>query len=170
MKQYTVRKISKHDAEGMVGLMKQVDSQTRFLAREPNEFNTNMLQEKRIIKGVMNRKSEEWFVAIYDGKLIGQASVGIKSGKLRYRHRAGIALCILKEFWGIGIGSALMEKCIEWAKNNKVEQIELEVVSTNERGRALYKKYGFEETGTIPRALKYQDGTYADEITMIKYL
>lgn len=170
MKQFIVRKISPKDAGGMVELMKQVDNETRFLAREPGEFNTNALQEKRIIKGVLKRNSEEWFVAICGDKLVGQASIGLKSGRLRYKHRAGVALCILKDFWGLGIGSALMEKCIEWAQSNNIEQIELEVISTNDRGQALYKKYDFEETGTIPRALKYQDGTYADEITMVKYL
>ena len=56
----------------------------------------------------------------------------------------------------------------EWAKENKIEQIELEVVSTNARAKMLYKNLGFEEIYTIPRAMKYKDGKYLDMIGMIK--
>ena len=32
----------------------------------------------------------------------------------------------------------------------------------------MYESFGFRKTGLIPHALKYADGTYADEFRMIK--
>ena len=36
--------------------------------------------------------------------------------------------------------------------------------------QALYEKCGFVPTGRRSRALKFDDGTYHDEIIMVKYL
>ena len=53
---------------------------------------------------------------------------------------------------------------------NPVEQVELEVVEGNERAKALYEHLGFQETGKHLHALKYDDGNYRDEYTMVKFL
>ena len=43
-------------------------------------------------------------------------------------------------------------------------------MSANEPAIALYRKFGFETTGTVPRAFRYGDGTYADFLFMVKTL
>ena len=50
------------------------------------------------------------------------------------------------------------------------EQIDLEVVADNTRALTLYRKCGFTETGRKHRALKFDDGTYHDEILMTRIL
>ena len=70
----------------------------------------------------------------------------------------------------MGIGTALLSEILTAAKAAGYEQAELEVVSTNVPAIVLYKKLGFEVTGTTPRALKFQDGTYADFLLMTKRL
>ena len=35
---------------------------------------------------------------------------------------------------------------------------------------AFYEKFGFERCGTMPHAFKLKDGTYRDEIMMVKML
>ncbi len=50
------------------------------------------------------------------------------------------------------------------------EQLELAVISGNTRAMSLYEKFGFELVGTIPNAIKYKDGTYADEHRMVRVL
>ena len=47
------------------------------------------------------------------------------------------------------------------------EQIDLEVVAENKQVRALYRKCGFTETGKRARALKFDDGSYHDEILIL---
>ncbi len=46
----------------------------------------------------------------------------------------------------------------------------LTVVSSNDRAYRLYDSLGFKECGRIPKANKYQDGSYADDIHMVKRL
>ena len=48
------------------------------------------------------------------------------------------------------------------------KQIDLEVVAENKRAQALYKKCGFIESGKRHNALRFDDGSYHDEIIMYK--
>lgn len=76
----------------------------------------------------------------------------------------------VKRLLGKGIAGKLMVEIIELAKQLGYEQIELGVVSNNISAYNLYKSFGFKEQGLKENALKYSDGTYANEIMMIKYL
>ncbi len=80
----------------------------------------------------------------------------------------GIAVC--KAHWNKSIGKKMMQGCISWCETKGVEQLELEVVIQNTRAVAMYKKFGFQIFGTKKHALKYRDGTYADEYQMILFL
>ena len=51
-----------------------------------------------------------------------------------------------------------------------VTQMELDVVKNNEKALEMYQRFGFEIIGTRKNALRYQDGTYADEYLMVKDL
>ncbi|MDO4483243.1 MAG: hypothetical protein Q4C54_02060 [Clostridia bacterium] len=44
------------------------------------------------------------------------------------------------------------------------------MVEGNDRAISLYKSFGFVETGRILKANKYDDGTYSDDIFMMKKL
>jgi len=106
----------------------------------------------------------------YNGKIVGQCSVGIVRNNDRYRHRAAVAFILLQEYWGLGIGGKMMEECIKWCTAHGITQIELDVVKDNERALKMYQSFGFEIVGTQPKALRYPDGTYADEYLMVKML
>ena len=67
-----------------------------------------------------------------------------------------------------GIGRRLAEAVIDHARQ-RVELIQLTVVSGNEPARRLYASLGFTEYGIEKNALK-QDGRYWDEVLMAKPL
>ena len=89
---------------------------------------------------------------------------------LRVRHRCGMGIALYQKFCNNGLGRILIENVVEVARALGYEQMELEVVSGNERAKHVYESLGFTEFGVRPHALKYKDGTYADEILMIKTL
>lgn len=167
-KTVTIRKPKPEDAESIINVMSIADIETRFLARNPGEFCTPVEREKEIINNVLNDNDVEWFVAEYESKVVGQCSVGLVRRTARYRHRAEVAFVILQEYCNLGIGGKMMEECINWCKAKNVTQMELDVVKENERAIKMYQGFGFEINGTIPKALYYQDGTYADEYLMVK--
>lgn len=154
------------DAEPMIYLVKKADTESLFLAREPGEFNPSIEREQEIIGNVLEDTNSAWFIAEYNGQVVGQGSVGLIRSYQRYRHRAGVAFVILKEYWQLGIGGRLMQQCIEWTRGKNVEKLELEVVCDNIRALQMYESFGFKITGTIHKALKYKDGSYADEYFM----
>lgn len=158
------------DAQGLIDLCVQADEETKFLARESGEFDFTLEKEEEIISAVVADENREWFVAICDGKIIGQASVEKVRNLSRYNHRASFGVVVLKEYWGFGVGSKLLNECIMLAMKNGYEQLELDVVEKNERAIGMYKKFGFKEYGEIPNAIKFQDGTYNNVKIMVKKL
>lgn len=166
----TIRSPKVGDAEEIVSVISTGDKETLFLARNPGEFQPTLEEEQNIITTILNSTDSMWFVAEVDGKVVGQCSVGLVRGYQRYRHRAGVAFVLLEEYCNIGIGGKMMEECLKWCKDNNVTQVELDVVKNNDRALKMYHNFGFEIVGTIPNALRYSDGTCADEYTMVKFI
>ncbi|HJB19720.1 MAG TPA: GNAT family N-acetyltransferase [Candidatus Bariatricus faecipullorum] len=108
-------------------------------------------------------------LAFWDGELAGNCSFTGMPQK-RYRHRATVGIALYRKFTGLGIGTVMMETLIQAARNQGLEQLELEVIADNAPAIGLYKKLGFEVCGTLPNNMKYKDGTYADALWMRKKL
>jgi ribosomal protein S18 acetylase RimI-like enzyme len=158
------------DEQGLINLMKIVDSETKFLAREPGEFNLTLEQEREFIKNSINNRNRLFLIGEIDGKIIADCSVGVISNNMRFLHRAAMGIAVCKDHWNKGIGKKLMQECIKWCKEEGIEQLELEVVTQNNRAVSMYQDLGFQIYGTKKHAMKYGDGTYADEYYMILFL
>ena len=50
---------------------------------------------------------------LLDGAVIGTAGIEAVGAKYKVRHRAEFGISVLKKFWELGIGQALMASCIE---------------------------------------------------------
>ena len=166
-KSVIIRKPTIEDAISIINIISSADSETKFLARNPGEFEVTEEQEKEFICNILEDNDQDWFVAEYDGEVVGQCSVGLIRRTERCRHRAEVTFVILKDYCGLGIGGKLMQQCINWCKDKNLTQIELSVVEDNKPAITMYESFGFRVTGTIPKAMKYKDGTFADEIFMV---
>lgn len=158
------------DEQGLINQMKLVDSETKFLAREPGEFNFTLEQERAFINNSLNNENNLFLIGEIDDKIIANCSVGIISNNKRYLHRASMGIAICKDYWNKGIGNKMMHECIKWCEEKGIEQLELEVITQNDRAVSMYQNFGFQIYGTKKSALKYADGTYADEYFMIVFL
>ena len=158
------------DAELLAGYLKTISAETRNVVREPEEVRISVEEEAEFIR--KNRENDRalMLLAFVDGRLAGNASFHAVSSWTRVRHRCSMGISVYQEFWGMGIGTALMGEILRCAGDAGFEQMELEVVSANEAAVGLYRKFGFETTGTVPHAFRYQDGTYADFLFMVKKL
>ena len=81
-------------------------------------------------------------------------------------HRANLGISVEKAYWGLGIGRAMTEACIECARNAGYEQLELEVVSENESAIRLYESVGFKEFGRNPKGFRSRETGYQELISM----
>ncbi len=167
-KTVTIRPPQPEDAPALVALFQQADTETRFLSREPGEFDYTVEQEAELARRMLEAPDRSWFAVFLDGKLVGQSSAALHGSRSRFRHRAGVGFVLLKEYWGMGIGGKMMETCLAWCREHGAEQVELEVVANNYRALQMYLSFGFKITGRRPNGIKYADGTYADEYQMVK--
>lgn len=157
------------DAQRLLDYLKTTSGETRFLIREPDEVTMTLEDERRFIQRQNESERDVMVLAFYEGEFAGNGSL-MGMGPSRYRHRAGVAIALFQAYTGLGIGRAMMEALLAIAREHGIEQVELEVVADNARAIALYKKLGFEVYGTMPRNMKYRDGTYADVYWMMKRL
>jgi len=105
-----------------------------------------------------------YVAARVNGELVGGATIEPRQGKAS--HRAYFGIYIKKEFRNMGIGTRLINKIIEIARQKKIEIIELTVFALNQRALNVYSKFGFQEVGRVKDGIKFLDGTYTDEIIM----
>ncbi|MCM1106264.1 MAG: GNAT family N-acetyltransferase [Blautia sp.] len=165
-----IRQPRPDDAAEIIEVFKLADTETRFLGRNPGEFNFSIESERKLIEDILTDNNRVWYLPEYRGKIVGQCAANIVRNNERFLHRASLGFVLLKEYWNLGIGSAMMEECLAWCREHKIELVHIEVVTQNGKAIGLYKKYGFEIIGTTPHALKYPDGTYADEYLMVKQM
>ena len=112
--------------------------------------------------------SSVMLVCLVEGKVAGNCQITWSKG-IKTRHRASVAIALLKEYWNQGIGTRLFQELIRIAEENpNLIQIELEFVEGNSRARALYEKMGFRITGVKPNAIRLKDGTLLNEYSMIR--
>lgn len=158
------------DAADLIRYLKVTSAETPYLIREPEEVSLSEEQERKIIQRKIDAERELMLVAIAEGKLAGTCSLMSTGLFLRYRHRCELAIALYQEYCERGIGERMLQAVLDSAEKAGYEQAELEVVSENQRAIALYEKLGFRTYGTFPDRMKYQDGTYADTVWMMKKL
>ena len=77
-----------------------------------------------------------------------------------------IGMAIAREWRGRGVGSALMEAAIDWARAQDLHKLSLGVFAHNAAALALYRKYGFVEEGRRIKHYRRQSGELWDSIEM----
>ena len=165
-----IRRAEIADAEKALIYLKTTSGETPYMAREPEEITLTVEEERSFLREKAESGRELMLYAEVDGRHAGCCSFTPVSGRKRLCHRCMVGISVYREFWGMGIGTALMSETIASARSVGYEQAELDVVSTNAPAIAVYRKLGFETVGTIPHAMKYKDGSYADLLLMVKPL
>ena len=102
------------------------------------------------------------------GELAGMIGFYRQSGP-KDRHKGVIwGMYVKPRLHGGGLASALLASAIELGKT-QVEQIQLTVVTTNQRAVRLYEASGFRGYGIEKNALKSGE-RYFDELLMVRFL
>lgn len=152
-------------AQEIIDYVKIASGQTANLLTTPEEFNITLEQEEKYIKSVLDSRLSNMIVMIEDGKIVGQCGLHGREGRKRVGHISSLGITILKSHWNKGIGRQLMEAQVEYAKNNGISKINLEVRVDNPAAIHLYEKVGFEIEGTNRRSMLV-DGEYIDTYYM----
>lgn len=156
-----ITKAKVEDAGKILEYLKKVGGESDNLTFGAEGLPCSVEDEEKYIESFENSTSSVMFTAKINGVIVGDAHFS-SSTRERIKHRGEIGISVLKDYWGQGIGSRLMDNLIDFAKNTAgCEIIALQVRSDNERAINLYKKYGFEKIGQFKGYIKI-DGEYID--------
>lgn len=166
-----LRNPKEEDIPGLLDYLIVSAGETDFIMRYPEECSKCTPEwEAQWIKQNNSSEHSVALVCEVDGKIAGNCNVS-RAPWLKIRHRASVAIALLSEFWGQGIGTKMFEEMIRIAESwEDVSQMELEFVEGNGRARGLYEKMGFRITGVRPNAIRLKDGSLRNEYLMVREL
>ena len=165
-RQCLIRNATPDDAEDILLNLKKVHEETNFLLTYPDEKGFSIVEEKSFLRQKEESTVEVELCALVGNVIVGLAGLCAIGAMEKISHRAELGVSIEKDFWNLGIGSALTKASIECATKSGVRQLELEVVVDNENAIALYKKIGFVEYGRNPRGFFLRNSDYQELILM----
>ena len=122
--------------------------------------------EENYLKNLENSRDGVMFVAKKNGRIIGEASLNRLPRRMSHRGELGIS--VAKAFWNKGVGSALLEQIIDFAKQNDFRIIDLQVRSDNLAAIHLYQKYGFLKLCTYPSFFRIGDNFIDFDFMLLK--
>lgn len=161
-----IRNATAHDAKDILLNLKKVHEETNFLLTYPDEKGFSIEEEKNFLSWKEKSAAEVQLCALVGNVIVGLAGVSAIGAREKIRHRAELGVSIEKDFWHLGIGSALTKASIECATKAGFRQLELEVVGDNRNAIALYQKMGFVEYGRNPRGFASRKSGYQELILM----
>lgn len=101
--------------------------------------------------------------------IIGWGSLNVFNSREAYRFVADFSVYVERGWRGKGVGSRLLERLVELARQHGFHKMVLSAFPTNTSGVALYEKFGFRTVG-VYREQGMLDGHWVDTVVMEKLL
>ena len=130
------------DAEALVSLGRAVASEEELWLT----YDRSRSDERRNLRGIRRDPNVAIFVAETPAGVAGRLSIA-RDRHPYSPHVAEVGLMVAADQRRRGIGSALMDEALKWARSAGITKVELEVFPHNAPAISLYRKLGFEEEG-----------------------
>ena len=163
-----IRQAEMSDAEKISHFLIERAMETEYMLRDPDECETPP-EMRKIIHQTNQSETDLMIVCEVENEIVGNAELNRRKHRKTF-HRAEVSVGTLKLFWGLGIGTALMQAIIQAAREYGITQLELNVFQGNDRAIGMYQKLGFETVAVRPNCIRRKDGTRLAAITMFKTL
>ncbi|MHA1522545.1 MAG: GNAT family N-acetyltransferase [Promethearchaeota archaeon] len=166
-KKLTIRPALPVDSRAIIDYLNVIAGESDNITFGPGDFGKTVEQEENFLRSLQDSKNAIMVVGIVDGQISGLADVSGGS-RPRTEHNSSLGITVLKKYWRQGIGKAIMEYLIDWAKNTKIiRKINLSVRTDNKPAISLYRSLGFEKQGVMTREM-FIDGLFIDTVEMGK--
>ena len=149
-----VREFRRSDIPAMIGIWNEV-------VREGNAFPQEEALDEETGCSFFSSQSRS-AVAVRDGEIVGlyilhPNNIG------RCGHLANASYAVSRDARGRHIGEALVRDSLSEGRRLGFRVLQFNaVVKSNEAARALYRKLGFVELGTVPGGFRRKDGSWED--------
>jgi RimJ/RimL family protein N-acetyltransferase len=156
-----IREVAVEDARALLDYVERISGESDFLSFGPGEFELTEPEEQEFIHKCLASDNQLFILGSIDDTIV--AILNFSGGRRpRVRHSGEFGMSVRKQYWGLGIGSLMLDTLIDWAKGTRiVKKINLRVRTDNQRAIRLYKRKGFAKEGTSRKEILL-DGKYFD--------
>ena len=163
MKNVVIRPATPGDAADLVALARAVGNEPEGWLISSSEWRS-VADERRYLRSLRRSPHAAVYVAEAPEGLVARLSVARDPHPASF-HVADLGLMVAATHRRHGIGQALLETTVRWAREVGVTKLELHVFPHNEPALALYRRFGFVEEGYRRRHYRRGNG-YVDAILM----
>jgi RimJ/RimL family protein N-acetyltransferase len=158
---FVIREAVADDAAAVKEYIERVSGQSDFLSFGAGEFEMGEAEEREFLGKCQAAPNELYILGQLDETIV--STLNFNAGhRPRTRHTGEFGVTVEESFWGLGIGSLMIDAMIRWARQTGlVKKINLRVRTDNPRAIALYQRKGFVHEGTIRREI-ILDGQFFD--------
>lgn len=148
------------DALEIINYTKTIGGESDYVTFGPEGIPISLEDEILFLSRYTKESLYPMFVGKIEGEIVSVANLG-GHDRPRLRHNAEIGISVLKKYWHIGVGKAMMQVLLEHAKDSKIiENLYLKVRSDNTNAIKLYESFGFITVGSYPRQMKINNDYY----------
>ena len=157
-----LRNPTAEDAQAIIYHMIKTSEESDNMLRYSDEIARTVKYEDEFsfLKMLEDADDQGMICAVVDGIIVANAGFHPVGKTDKVRHRCEFGISVQREYWHQGIGYAILCAIKDQAKAAGYTQIELDVVTDNQRGLGLYQKCGFEIIGKNMRHLRKRDNSY----------
>ena len=154
----TVRRSEAADFDAWFALFEQVAGEGRWIGTELPITRDAM---RPSFDRTLHSADGATFLAFDGEQLVGMIGVNpMNRGVLEF------GMMVADGHRGAGIGSQLLQACIEWARSVQAHKVALSVWPHNDAAIGLYKKFGFEVEGRLVKHYRRRNGELWDALLM----
>jgi RimJ/RimL family protein N-acetyltransferase len=161
--EFIVREAEPRDAQALVDLANAVGSEPEGWLITTTNWRS-AADERRYLRSIRRYDHAAVLVAETSEGIVGRLSVG-RDPHPASAHVADLGLMVARSHRRRGIGWAMLEGAVDWARRTGVRKLELHVFPYNTGAIAMYERFGFVREGYRTAHYRRPDG-YVDAILM----
>ena len=161
-----IRSAKPGDGQRTYDFMYALGASTDLMLTHPGDMRTAEQYEENITKIADGAFYSVCAIDPETETIIGNAAFffGVR---VKVSHVAGLAMGVLPDWQGIGLGAWLLERAIEDMRlHPKIHRLDLLVMEGNDHARAMYERAGFVNEGYRQGAVRQPSGVFRGEYMM----